>query len=361
MSASLSSLDRFQHLNPVGTGSFAVVKAYKVRETGEKVAIKSLKPDLVADNESIHRFEREIELLEDLSGHPNIVDILGKGNAEGLPFYVMPLATINLQDYIDRNNNKLTLKERIEIFDQVVEAIIFAHSKEIQHRDLGPANVLMYEEPKSGQMSVRVSDFGLGKKWSDDSGFTIRDLKNIGTFYYTPPEQHDGLGNVTQQGDIYSLGKLLEFILTGKKPVSTRITNGFKVIVERSTQGEPENRYADITEFQVAYKKIKDLTVLDQARSTRSDPTTFWQEDGQVDWKLFHRFAVEGEFEKSVYTEYLDVFVTVLEDIDNLRKYVEFAGAAVRDSLDTLERKLDDLPPLRMGFWQFCVDEHFLT
>lgn len=349
MSEPLKNLDRFEHEGVTGRGSFADVKRYLDKETGDKVAIKILKSDLVGNDDSVHRFEREIEILRELGEHENIISLKEFGTVDGRPFYVMSLADANLENYVKSNNSKMTLEKRLYIFEQIIAAISFAHSKNIQHRDLSPKNILVVSENDAGA-HICVSDFGLGKNWKDDSGYTKSDVKHYGSFDYTPPEQHEGLNDVTPRGDVYSLGKLLYFILTGRRPVDSQTESGFRIVIEQATQTDPNSRYATVESLKESFLKIKDILVIEPSEDGSGSETGFKSSGGEVNWKRFHAFAVKGDFTEHVYPEYIGIVVELLSSNKNLQAYYNLVGDAFVDAMNTLQSRLGELP---LNGWPF--------
>ncbi|WP_096155709.1 serine/threonine-protein kinase [Bacillus sp. FJAT-45066] len=235
-----------------GAGHFCEVHKYKHSTTGEKFALKRLKKKHIDNSAYKSRFKREIEMLEKLKGTPNIVPILDWefDEKEELYYYIMPFIDQNLHDYIVKHNGKILLEERLLIFTQVLSAINQAHALKIIHRDLHPHNILL----KGNQ--VMVSDFGLGKDFAVMNTH-YSSVEYYGAFLYAAPEQMDKLGQATELSDIYSLGKLLYFTLTGKKPRNTYTeAKGFEQLIIKATQDNPEERYKDINEFTAEYEKI---------------------------------------------------------------------------------------------------------
>lgn len=294
----MALLDQYEHVGVIGTGYFSLVKLYKHKDSGEKVAVKVLKDELESNEDYVHRFEREVDLLKLMKGCENIIPLLDYEFSDNKHLYVMPAADSNLVDYIAKHNNTLSTNDRLVLFDQVLSAIQQALSKGVIHRDISPRNVLLFETER-GQPVVKVSDFGLAKNVEKDSGYTRSVVAQYGQMYYVAPEQYDKLKAATEKSEVFSLGKLLDFTLTGKTPVVAHQTD-FKTVVERATQEEPSDRYATVSEFQNAYYRLKALLNIDDVNEELLTSVTFTRTDGSIDWKNFHSFALNKQHYENV-------------------------------------------------------------
>ncbi|MGR1788467.1 protein kinase domain-containing protein, partial [Salmonella enterica] len=110
---------------------------------------------------------------------------------------------------------------------------------EVLHRDLSPNNVLIFDD------KVVVSDFGLGKDYENLTKQGYSSVQGYGNINYVAPEQQDKLSAATKRSDVYSLGKLLYFILTGKNPRNARDSEMYASLISTATLESPENRYSD--------------------------------------------------------------------------------------------------------------------
>lgn len=171
----------------------------------------------------ISRFNIERQALA-LMDHPNIAKVLDAGaTTQGRPYFVMELVKgIPITRYCD--NERLTPRERLELFIPVCQAVQHAHQKGIIHRDLKPSNILvgLYD----GRPAPKVIDFGVAKatgtRLTDESLHT--DVGAIvGTLEYMAPEQAgvDSL-DIDTRADVYSLGVILYELLAGSPPFSRR-------------------------------------------------------------------------------------------------------------------------------------------
>ena len=164
------------------------------------------------------RFERERDILAALS-HPHIAPLYDAGISEtGHPFLAMEwIEGVPITHYCRERN--LAIDGRLELFEQVLDAVNYAHARLIVHRDLKPSNILV---TSTGQ--VKLLDFGIAKLLGGETSGTVTELTNLGGRAVTPgyaaPEQIAGL-QITTAVDIYALGVLLFELLTGTRPVDT--------------------------------------------------------------------------------------------------------------------------------------------
>jgi WD40 repeat protein/serine/threonine protein kinase len=210
----------YKLLEQIGEGGFGVVfMAEQQQPLRRKVALKVVKPGMDS-KQVIARFEAERQALA-LMNHPSIAKILDGGATDtGRPYFIMELVRgIPITEFCDAN--RLTPRERLELFLPVCQAVQHAHQKGIIHRDLKPNNVLV--PLLDGTPTVKVIDFGIAKALGQErltektlcTGFA----QMIGTPLYMSPEQAQMSGQDTDtRTDIYALGVLLYELLTGTTP-----------------------------------------------------------------------------------------------------------------------------------------------
>ncbi len=199
----------------LGRGGQACVYEAIQRSTQRPVAIKLLKHGPLASDAERARFQRELTVIARLR-HPNIVSVYMGGVAGGQHWFSMEHIeeAEALDDYVVLRQP--SLRQFIQLFEQVVRAIAYAHQQAVIHRDIKPSNVLV-----DCNGVPRVVDFGLAKiLGGEHTGAEISQRGEIlGTLPYLSPEQvRLGEGHVDVRTDVYSLGVMLYRLLTGRYP-----------------------------------------------------------------------------------------------------------------------------------------------
>jgi serine/threonine protein kinase len=214
------SIGPYRVLERVGEGGMGTVYRAEQREPVRRiVAVKVVRPGLDTA-EVLARFDAERQALA-LMNHPNVARVLDAGATDvGLPYFAMEYVSgVPLTRYCDES--RLTVRQRLELFLEVCQAVQHAHQKGIIHRDLKPSNILVSQS--DGGPVPKIIDFGIAKATSQaltEHTLCTRSGAMIGTPEYMSPEQASTGGvDVDTRSDIYSLGVILYELLTGSLPL----------------------------------------------------------------------------------------------------------------------------------------------
>ncbi len=205
------SIGEYEILEEVSRGAMGVVYKARHRTLGRVVALKVMIAGEHASPEQVARFEKEARAAARLR-HPNIVPIYEIGVEDGKHFFTMDFIEGTPLDVLIARR-ELTPRRALEIAAEVSDALEYAHSRHVIHRDIKPGNIMI---DASGR--PQIMDFGLAKEVDTDVKFT-RTGTTIGTPSYMPPEQARGDNDkIDFRSDVYSLGAVLYEMLTGQVP-----------------------------------------------------------------------------------------------------------------------------------------------
>jgi tRNA A-37 threonylcarbamoyl transferase component Bud32 len=195
----------------LGQGGMAIVYLADDLKHGRKVAVKVFRPEL-AVSLGVERFLREVEIASQLN-HPHILPLHDSGESEGLLYYVMPYVEGETLRQRLQRERQLPLDDALEIAREIADALSYAHSQGVVHRDVKPENILF-----SAGHAV-VADFGVARAISAAATAprTATGLA-IGTPLYMSPEQASGATELDGRADLYALGCILFEMLAGEPP-----------------------------------------------------------------------------------------------------------------------------------------------
>src|SRR5690625_4541039 len=253
---------RYKIIKKIGACGMANVYLANDLILEREVAVKMMSLDFQEDKDSLRRFQREALSTTELT-HPNIVNIYDVGEGDQ-PYIVMEhVDGMDLKQYI-RENHPIPYQKAIDIMEQILNGIAYAHKNDVIHRDIKPHNILI---DKDG--NIKITDFGIAVSLSQNSITQTNSL--LGSVQYISPEQARG-NVVTKQSDIYSLGIVLYELLTGTVPFEgesavsialkhfqtpipslrefdSRLPQPLENVVLKATAKEPRHRYATVDEM----------------------------------------------------------------------------------------------------------------
>lgn len=256
----------FQIERLLGRGGMGAVYLAREPALDRQVAIKVLPPERAQSGDLRERFKREARTAAQLS-HPHIVPLLTFGEDDGLVYFVMGYVDGETLSNRLQREGPLSAGEAVRVLTELAQALSYAHSRAVVHRDVKPDNVLL-EQPRS---IVRLTDFGIAKQHTGRPSLTAAGAV-IGTPLYMSPEQASGRTDVDARTDVYSLGAVAFTVFTGRPPFEGRsssdimrqhltgevprlrdvlpdIPGSLDDAVQRCLAKEPADRWRDPIEF----------------------------------------------------------------------------------------------------------------
>ena len=227
-----------ENMEQIGDGGFANVYLNKT----SNLVHKKLKDELAFDTGAVSRFKREYEITKELQDIPNIIKVYDFNDISNE--YVMEYCDTNLYRYI--NDNDISSEEKISITLLILETMNKVHERNIIHRDLSPTNILF------SNGTIKIADFGLGKNLNMIHSHKTIYTNMFGQYQYCDPEQYLSLKEGNMQSDVYSLGRIINFIFT-KSPLDSN--HFFKYICEKATSSDRTYRYSSASEM---LQKVKE-------------------------------------------------------------------------------------------------------
>jgi hypothetical protein len=222
------SIGKYRLRRCIGVGGMGEIWVAYHSGLRREVALKILRADQGTNPTAVRRFEQEIEATSRLS-HPNTVRVLDYGvTDDGLWYYAMELLTgSNLQDLVNKNG-PLEPQRALRIALQISRALSEAHGVGIFHRDIKPENVIVTESSEEPDF-VKVVDFGIAKVRTESGDPQLtRTGAVLGTPAYISPEAIRG-ACVDARSDVYGIGGVLFFMVTGRAPFSEVDPSGLLV------------------------------------------------------------------------------------------------------------------------------------
>ena len=203
-------LDGYRLDAVLGRGGMGTVYRATDRALEKTVALKLIAPHLVDDETFVRRFREEAKALARLDAD-GIVDVYTLRETEQALFFVMEYVAGPSLDDVLRRRGALPPESGLELLRQVLTAVGHAHASGVLHRDLKPSNILLHDG------EAVITDFGLAKILASDADLTATH-EQLGTVAYMAPEQIEGLRNVDERSDLFSLGLIAYEVFTGRLP-----------------------------------------------------------------------------------------------------------------------------------------------
>jgi serine/threonine-protein kinase len=223
----------------LGEGGMGIVFEAEHLRLMQRVAIKWLRPDVLAMPDALERFDREARAICRMRG-PHVAHVMDvDADGFGRPYMVMELLQGRDLEVELQTRGALPISEAVDWTLQACAAIAEAHKAGIVHRDLKPSNLFLAEE--AGARVVKVLDFGISKLARDEPSVTTATV-TLGTPLYMSPEQVRSSKDVDGRADIWSLGVILYELVTGSPPFLGTTTAAIAAIVADATPRPREVR-----------------------------------------------------------------------------------------------------------------------
>ncbi len=284
----MTMLGRYRIDARIGEGAMAEV--FRAHDTGidRVVAIKALKSEFRRDPEIARRFLREATAAGTLS-HANIATIYDVGETDGVAYIAMELVAGKPLDEVLKAQGRMPYERVLALGAQMADALSYAHTRGIVHRDVKPSNILISEDG----LTAKLLDFGVARIGDTDPSQLVRTQvgQMIGTPRYMSPEQALGLP-VDHRSDLFSLGIVLYEMVTGKAafsgaglatlvlqiaqaqpdPVERSAADcpkGLRFIIEKLLAKKPEQRFASGEQLRAALSRELESATTEKAPKRR--------------------------------------------------------------------------------------------
>jgi eukaryotic-like serine/threonine-protein kinase len=307
-------LGQYRLKKKLGSGGMGDVYLAEHQMMKRPCAVKIIRPDRARDPRMLARFEREVRATAKLS-HWNSIDIYDYGRtADGTFYYVMEFLPGHNIGEIVEEYGPIPAGRAVYLMDQVCSALNEAHGIGLVHRDIKPANIFCAY--RGGVFDVaKLLDFGLAKpSFATDNGDAQLTVEGsiTGSPLFMSPEQATGDDHVDGRSDIYSLGAVMYFMLTGRPPLesenpikvmiahasqdvapprqlNSEVSREFEEIILRCLEKDPDHRFQDVASLQRA---LRELVVDDPWSSGRA--IEWWSCNGCPERKKMAAELVEA-------------------------------------------------------------------
>lgn len=281
MTSEMQQLGKYKIVEEVGYGGYATVYRAADRTLDREVALKVLKPQLLADNIFVQRFEQEARTLAQLR-HPNIVTVFEVGQAEGRLFIAMEFARGGSLADLIAARKQISWSETLLLLDPVCKALDHAHEQDVVHRDLKPSNILLDDG------APMISDFGFARILGRSSVSLSMSGGIVGTPGYIAPEVWE-YNKATPATDIYALGCVVyelltgDVLFTGETPMQIMrahdrgpqfpeqwpddVPAGIDAVLQKALDPEPAERHSDAQSFLYALKDAEEQVATEEVEA----------------------------------------------------------------------------------------------
>lgn len=301
----------------VGNGGFANV--YRQKSSG--LIVKKLKDDYLTDRGIRSRFKREYNITKSLKGTFGIIDVFEFD--EGSCSYTMEPAETTLEKYVE--SNELSDQIKLNCIRQILHIMADVHSKNIIHRDISPSNIFII----SG--IIKIADFGLGKDLNIFTSHQTIHTNSMGQYYYCAPEQFMMLRDGDKRSDVYSLGRVINFIMTGNPRNSHHI---YCNVCKKATTEDIAYRYPDAGQLKKFFEKAVEYN-------------SNAENQARVDMKILNR-QFDDEVENYIYNLSNEEITKKMQDTKNgfsdvLVQFMKVSDANAEHIIQSIDKAYKDV------------------
>jgi eukaryotic-like serine/threonine-protein kinase len=261
-------LEKLTHITQIEViANQSLIRLEKAVWHGKRVMVKRLKSSMMRHPEVLERFEREGDVLERLD-HPNIPQLVRRAQGVLMREYVDGFTLYHHLDHAKHDTfSTLDLPQTLRVARGLLSALVHAHSREILHLDIKPANIMIAHTGR-----IALIDFGCAKDLTMES--ITRDEARLGTPHYMAPEQFRGIRD-DPRSDLYSVGAVMYEALMGRPPhldpftwlagrgeLPTKMPSDVRMtqIILKALQRDPRNRFEDALHMLEAIETLEWLS-----------------------------------------------------------------------------------------------------
>jgi len=230
---------RYRILSELGSGGMGIVYKAHDLELGDLVALKMLKPGMLADAEQLDRLKSEIRLARRIT-HPNVLRTFDFGEVEGRAYISMEYVRGLTLRYLLNETRRMPYSAGLRIARQLCAGLAAAHEVGILHRDIKPENLILEQTG-----NAKLMDFGIARPLRRNTPDHTQPGTFVGTPHYSAPEQLAG-EEVDQRADIYASGVLMCEMFCGKLPYTGANTLEIYVAQMQQPPTKPSEYWPEI-------------------------------------------------------------------------------------------------------------------
>lgn len=330
-------MKRDNDLTYLTSGGYADI--YIQKSTG--FIIKKLRSEYYSDRSICSRFKREFDITKSLSSLELVIDVYEFDNSR--LSYSMEKADMTLEYYI--NNYEVEVEIKIKIIRLVLYTISIVHEKGIIHRDLSPTNIFFTNG------NIKVADFGLGKDLNVLYSKQTLNTNAVGQLFYCAPEQLLGLKDSSKRSDVFSLGRIINFIMTKS---SNKVSHIFRAVSEKSTHENSEYRHENaqdiLNHFEKALKYHNDKNKILEIKN-KINQGTF-----DDDVEFFYSTLTENEICQIVLSSTTKIRNTLIEFMKKKDSYAEVVISNINNEYKNICKRFEDYDPFSDFMYKILND-----